>query len=1010
VVLAQSSASLSNNRFEQIALEAIRLHACNLAIGECHPAIVGNSFSHTKAPILHVAPLNPVLSGNQATDNETNGYVFQKPCAVQGQNTWYGGDLPYVVHAPGDWCDIGWSAPVQLTIQPGTVVKLADTLAFHQNVVVTATGTAEAPIVFTSLQDDSFGGDTNNDGNASSPQPRDWGMVDHDGVQVQGTYEHAIFRYGGGSQVSEGPTVRSQAGAQVVVRRSEISQSGGTGFRVLHTSSLTLEESEVFDHRDACMELRSTGDVLIENNRIQRCPAGIWVYDGTPAIRGNYFEGNQFAVDVRLVSAAPVVSPHNRFVGKGQTAIRNINPMDRCINAQFNWWGDVSGPADTSTAADACGLLDNADGRGAPVSNGVNYTLWEGGTGRPVMGWPRCGVTARSRPVFTGWAAVGATVLFYDDGALIGQTVAAADSTFTWMPPAPLADGPHTLSAVAQAGDETSLPTPPLELEVDSSLPFDPMGVLVAYDMHGRTYTQRMRDENGCATLAGALEMPLWVRPGTDLTVMVPMRSAFLPPLSGQTSIETREAAAAAETLAPARLAEPSAVQATLTLANLSHGSTFTNMGIAPRVNGTMYGKYHNVPLDNMVCNDVRTFELDPGEYELVFLSGPDNIVDRRHLVVESGADPAPVVITPQEQNELVVRNDTGRDFTEMYLLSQDFTGADYIMESGPIAPIANGETRTIKYPRSGESTLALRDTDGALYLRYVSPLPSSRPQEALFSSKDPGTSVSVSYGGKSRLCELILERVQGSSGSGSLSLLELLNHAPLTEAAPSLTFRLEPGSYNVRALECGGLVAGRWRSKQISGPSATINVSTQCTPPGRIRLGQQQLQALATSSGELQCSDDIGGFRDCTASTSVSASKLSVDMCYEPSDGEGASGWELAVGQLIIDPDGYVYDATVGLEAKVAGATVTCEVYDEDYQAWSIWPAAFYEGQINPQVTADDGYYAFFVPPGLYRVWASALAFRDHISPDIRVISEIVHYNIPLQPGGDRFLPLLLR
>ena len=79
--------------------------------------------------------------------------------------------------------------------------------------------------------------------------------------------------------------------------------------------------------------------------------------------------------------------------------------------------------------------------------------------------------------------------------------------------------------------------------------------------------------------------------------------------------------------------------------------------------------------------------------------------------------------------------------------------------------------------------------------------------------------------------------------------------------------------------------------------------------------------------------------------------------------------------------------------------------MYDEDYQTWSRWPAELYESQVNPQVTGMDGYYAFFVPPGLYRVRAKAYGYDDHTSPDIRVINEIVHYNIPMiGPGVGQF------
>ena len=1016
VVLAQSSASLVNNTFQQMVFEAIRLHICDLAVGECHPTIVGNSFASTQAPILHAAPLNPLLSGNQATGNATNGYVFQPLCRMQGENTWYAGDLPYVIASGGNWCDIGSSGPVTLTIQPGTVVKLANALSFHFNTVVTATGTAEAPIIFTSLKDDSVGGDTNNDGDASSPAPGDWGMIEHDGVEVRGTYEHVILRYGGGSQASYGPTVAARAGASLVLRWSEISQSYGTGLRALDTSSLTVTESEIMDHRNSGAELNSTGGVLFENNRIQRCPAGIRVFDGTPTISGNFFEGNELAVDVLLPSAVPVVSPHNRFVGGGQTAIRNVYPQDQCINAQSNWWGDASGPEDTSTAADACGLLDNPSGSGAPVSDGVNYTLWDGGTGRPLIGWPRCGVTARTQPLFTGWAAAGATVSFYDDGALIGETVADTNSTFTWVPPVPLADGLHLLSAVAITGGETSLPTPLLPLEVDSDLPFDPMGVLVSYDMHGRTYTQRMRDENGCATLAGALDMPLWVRPGTAFSVTVPMRSAFLPslrvPTAGSLTLQASESVGAP---AGAGVLDPEAIEETVTLENTS-SHTVTSVRVASKVASTLYGKFDTgQPLDNMLPGDTRSIDLPQGDYLITFLSGPGNVVDAELLQVIPGSAYS-VPIHQMPQNELVVSNDTGRDFTGMYLVSggdSGFIGGDYISAS---TPVGSGKTVRLKFPSALCNLLVLKDADNAYYMRDINLLTANEFQ---FSSTDPATTVTLNYGGTyDQLCRLLVYRHKGlptanpSISSFAIDFLELMNHSPLSNG-DAVTFKLEPGSYYIEAVGCSGRTIAKWQAKEIRGLSETMNVAVPCVPPGRLRVGSEELRAYANSSTELQCGEDVGGFTTCTASAPVSASELTLDMCYEPSESEGGIGWELGVGALIIDPDGYVYDAALGFDTKVPGATVLCEVYDEDYQAWSEWPAAFYEGQINPQVTASDGYYAFFVPPGLYRVSASALGYEAHTSPDIQVISEIVHYNIPLQPTEPAFgifLPLILR
>ncbi len=1021
VVLGQSSASLLNNTFEHITWEAIRLHACDLNIGECHPVIMGNDFSYTAQPILHIAPQNPVLGGNTALNNTINGYVFYVTCNMAGNNTWYAGDLPYVVPSAGSWCLMGvWNRLTTVNIQPGTVVKLANSIQFHYNTVVTATGTADAPVIFTSLKDDSVGGDTNNDGDASAPAARDWGMIDHFGAQATGTYEHAVFRYGGGSQPAFAPTVDSDSGAMVSVSRSVISQSGGSGVRVDREGRLTLAESEIFDHRDTCIEVNSTGSVLVENNRIQGCPSGVLVNKGSPTIRGNYFEGNVVGVEVvNTFQAAPVVSPHNRFVGAGQMGVKNRYPMDGCIDARRNWWGDVSGPADTSTATDACDLADNPGGSGAPVSDGVDYYPWEGNLPRPIIASPGCGVTARDKPVFTGRAAEGSTVSFYDNGVLIGQTIAAANDSFTWSLPVPLADGEHSLSAVAELEGETSLPTPLLPLEVDSSLPFDPMGMLISYDMHGHSYAQRMHDENGCATLDGDLEMPIWVRPGTNFTINVPMRSEVLSPLSQLPAISPT--ATAADNLPVDQ--DQDAPLGTVTIHN-SNPQIVTAVRVAEHISNTTYTGFDmRFPLDNAPISDTRTIELPEGRYDFLFFSGTANVADRQQRDIGGSAGWS-VDVSNNPTHTLMVYNDTGSAFTEMYYMVDhgnegSFIGGDFIFGDGKIK--AGGSFDVDLPMQQVDSTLVLKDSSGAYHIRYTFPRTESGWTFDLVQIKNlPTTSVTVNYGGDAKVCEVkvishndlpyVKRLPKDIANRRAVNLLNLTNHAPLKNG-DSFTVKLESGDYYVVAYDCNGKLVGEWASKAIKGLSATIDINIPCQGAGKLKMGGGSVQSLLQSV-DLQCGADEGGFTTCAASSAVSASELSLELCYQSPDDTWTTIWEFLVGLLKIDPDGYVYNAAQGIDSKVPGATVTCEVYDEDYQAWSEWPAAFYENQVNPQVTASDGYYAFFVPPGLYRVFATAPGYASHTSPDIQVIDEIVHYNIPLEPTGSPgavYLPLIV-
>lgn len=112
------------------------------------------------------------------------------------------------------------------------------------------------------------------------------------------------------------------------------------------------------------------------------------------------------------------------------------------------------------------------------------------------------------------------------------------------------------------------------------------------------------------------------------------------------------------------------------------------------------------------------------------------------------------------------------------------------------------------------------------------------------------------------------------------------------------------------------------------------------------------------------------------------------------------------STGDILIDPDGFVFDSTLGFDPAtpaahaVEGVTVTAYVWKPDWGGWTIWPAQLYNEQENPQVTGADGYFAFYTPPGQYYLQVDGLdGFQSWRSPVIEVVNDLVHVNVPLTP-----------
>ncbi len=169
-------------------------------------------------------------------------------------------------------------AGVTLTIQPGVIVKSVVyqiNATFVVNGVLLAQGSPSEPIVFTSHKDDTYGGDTNADSSASSPNPADWSNIVVNAASGSSSiFQHCIFRFG----------------------------TYYDGIITAKGSSPSIQDCHFF-----------------------KCERGVYALDGgSPLIAGNTFEACT-SVPVARDLSSPVSFENNSFIDNGINAIGLVN-------------------------------------------------------------------------------------------------------------------------------------------------------------------------------------------------------------------------------------------------------------------------------------------------------------------------------------------------------------------------------------------------------------------------------------------------------------------------------------------------------------------------------------------------------------------------------------------------------------------------------------------------------------------------------------------------------------
>ncbi len=231
-----------------------------------------------------------------------------------------------VNYKPADDVTIGATNPTSstatVTVPEGAVFKFGPTRKMTVKGALSLLSTADQPVIFTSIRDDSAFGDTNKDGSLTSPAKNDWGEI----------------------QLAYGSTDFHHTAVRYATNGLHLYFDGAVNVNLLAT---VRESVFVHNHYGILLTAKKMGDIVadISHNTFNFNDTHIY---GEPSDAGNFGQ-------------LCVVADHNDLWGSNtQNGITNMNlngvdQSDYCdtsfFDARNNYWGSGTGPTHAGNPA-----------------------------------------------------------------------------------------------------------------------------------------------------------------------------------------------------------------------------------------------------------------------------------------------------------------------------------------------------------------------------------------------------------------------------------------------------------------------------------------------------------------------------------------------------------------------------------------------------------------------------------------------------------------------------------
>jgi parallel beta-helix repeat protein len=327
--------------------------------------------------LLAVIILGTLTVANRGLFSPANATYVEGP--ITQDTYWTLTDSPFVLSK-----DVVINPGASLTIEPGVEVRFGGYFSIIVEGRLYAVGTLNNKIVFTSNKD--------------QPTAGDWVTLNFTGT-AQSTLVYCVLEY-----ASNGVTVED---SNVEIKNSEISTNSQNGVAVFN-STVKIQESEIHDNLNSGIYLTGGNQVTIQNNTISANANGVTLTGNSTQvvnITQNRIQSNsQSGIDLDMNDYSNIVILYNTLsannkgfyvTGQANTQITNnsisynnvgffyergvhiarwndiyenemamdISDESAIVNAEYNYWGDETGPYHASLNPHGKGNQVGGDGR-----------------------------------------------------------------------------------------------------------------------------------------------------------------------------------------------------------------------------------------------------------------------------------------------------------------------------------------------------------------------------------------------------------------------------------------------------------------------------------------------------------------------------------------------------------------------------------------------------------------------------------------------------------------------